>query len=287
MQNRDGTLPRTRRLALVLLSGLVIALLVGIASLAGILYRTELYPDGIRVSFTVTDAINLAVGLPLLLGSIWLMQRSKLLGLVCLPGALFFFLYIYLPYLIAVPFNQLFLVYLAIVTLSAYTLVVLVTGIAGDVVRQTLQDLVPARTSGGILVALALLIFVRQTALVVTALANQTPVAVQELAVWIDDLAIASPFLLVVGIQLWRRRAFGYAAGGGILLAYGSLALGVIPLLVAESIATAVPIDVGGIVVLTVMALVCLVLFMFFVRAFVRPPGATAPPVSPALHKNA
>ena len=157
------------------------------------------------------------------------------------------------------------LFHLAVLVFTA-TLIGLVASIDGEVVRRRLTGLVPARTSGGILAGLAILTIVRQAALIVTALATQAPVHVQELAVWIDDFTVGVPAVLVGGILLWRRKALGHVAGAGLLLAYGVLALGVIPFMVLEARYTASRIDAAGIVLVLVMAALCFTPFGFFVR---------------------
>lgn len=48
-------------------------------------------------------------------------------------------------------------------------------------------------------------------------------------------MVIAVLVLLVVGVQPWRCAPLGYAAGPGLLLGYGLLALSVIPFFVAEA----------------------------------------------------
>jgi hypothetical protein len=260
-------LPITRDLTLAYVLSLTVALIMTVASIVGLLYQTVIYPTGeLLLSFAPSDAFNLVVGLPILLGSMWLARRGKLIGLLCWPGALFYVLYMYVPYVISVPFNVLFLPYLVLVALSAYTLIGLVASIDGEVVRQRLNGFAPARTSGGILVGLAILIIVRQTALIVTALTSQTPLDTLELPPWITDFTVAIPMLLVGGTLLWRHEALGYVAGAGLLLGYGVLALSVIPFMVLQARSTASPIDVAGIVVVLVMAALCFIPFAFFVR---------------------
>jgi hypothetical protein len=267
MGSPSDSLPVTRHLTLAYVVSFLIAFIMAAASVAGLLYRTAIYPtDELLLSFAPSDAFNLVVGLPILLGSMWLARRGVLIGLLCWPGALFYVLYMYIPYVIGVPFNVLFLPYLVLVALSAYTLIGLVASIDGELVRQRLTGAVPARASGGILAGLALLIIVRQIAVIVTALTSRTPVDTAELSSWIADFTLAIPLLLVSGILLWRRQALGYVAGAGLLLGYGVLALSLIPFFVLQARYTASPVDVAGMVVVLVMAALCFVPFAFFVR---------------------
>jgi hypothetical protein len=266
-ESRPTGLAVTRDLTPAYVLSLIVALIMAAASVVGLLYQTVIYPgDELLLSFVPNDAFNLAVGLPLLLASMWLARRGELIGLLSWPGALFYVLYMYVPYVIGVPFNVLFLPYLILVTLSAYTLIGLLASIDGQVVRQRLTGFVPVRTSAGILLGLAVLIIVRQTALIVTALTGQAPVATSEVSSWIADFTVAIPVLLIVGIQLLRRQALGYVAAAGLLLGYGVLALSVIPFFVVQARHSASPLDLASIVAVLVMAALCFMPLAFFVR---------------------
>jgi hypothetical protein len=255
-------LPVTRGLAPAYAATLIVALLMASASVAGIVYQTAIYPtDELRRWFVLNDVLNLVAGLPLLLGSMWLARRNRLVGLLCWPGILFYALYVYIAYVIAVPFGALFLAHLLIATLSAYTIIGLAVSIDGEAVRQRLTGLAPVRTAGGILLGLALLTIARQLGAILTALSNRMPVAPQEMATWITDLGVMCPVLIVAGIQMWRRKALGYVAGAGLLLQFGILALGLVPGLMSVK-----PVNVAGIVIVLIMAAICLTPFAFFVR---------------------
>ena len=61
------------------------------ASLAGVFFRLALIPGrgAARRAFLANDLVNLLIGLPILLGSLELAKRGKLIGLLFWPGALF------------------------------------------------------------------------------------------------------------------------------------------------------------------------------------------------------
>jgi hypothetical protein len=266
VESPPGTLPITRRLTVVYALSLVIALLMAVVSAAGLLYQTAVYPtEELRSWLVANDIYNLVVGLPLILVPVWLTRRGKLFGLLCWPGALLYVLYVYVSYVIGVPFGALLLPHLVLATLSAYTLIGLIVSIDGDAVRQRLMGTVPARATGGILLGLAILILLREIALIVTAVSSRSPVSPPELAQWIDDFIVGCPPLIVVGLELFRRKALGYVGGAGLLLAYGVLSLSLVPIMVSAS-----PIDVGGIVLVVIMAALCFAPFAFFVRGSIR-----------------
>jgi hypothetical protein len=107
-QQREARLPLRRDLALMYAISLLIALLMAAASIAGLLRPDVVYPaDELVRSFVPTDAATLFIGLPVLLGSIWLTWRGKLVGLLFWPGALLFVLYNYIVYVLGMPLNWL------------------------------------------------------------------------------------------------------------------------------------------------------------------------------------
>jgi len=242
--------------------------MVAIISIIGILYQHSLYPtENLLHSFLANDIVNLIAGLPLLLISIGLTWRGKLIGLLCWPGAIFYVLYVYFPYIICVPFNILFLPYLILFSLSIYTLIGIIVSIDGNAVRKHVSDIVPAKISGGILIGLSILIVLRQTGLIINALINQTLIDPQELALWIDDLCIASPAMLISGFFLWKKKPIGYVVGAGFFIVYGVLSLGLISFLIIQSHLKNTPIELIAIVILALMAVICLIPFSFFVRS--------------------
>lgn len=273
--------PAAAPLAPAALASLVIALLIAGASSIGLLFPHAIYPRAAaQLAFVPSDWFMLVVGLPLLLGALALARRGSLVGLLCWTGMLFVVLYIYLPYVIAAPLSILFLAHLALVALSAATLIGLVATIDGEQVRRQFVR-GPARAGGGILAGLGLFILIRQVAVIGAALAGPAAVDPIERASWITDFLVAVPALLIVGVQLWRRTAFGYATGPGLLLGYGILALSVIPFFVAEARATGVTLDWVGVTVILAMAAICLAPFGSFARNMAAPRRGTEAHIRP------
>ena len=122
----------------------MVAILMSIVSLAGIFFQSAIYPTTkLRQSFVPNDVVNLFIGLPILLGSIWLTRNGKLLGLLFLPGALFYVVYNYVAYVIAMPINLMPLAYLVLVVLSAYAMIQVLASIDAKAVQQRLVSAVP------------------------------------------------------------------------------------------------------------------------------------------------
>jgi hypothetical protein len=245
---------------------LIIALLMTIASVAGLLAPDRIYPtQDLLQSFVTNDVINLFIGLPILLGSMWLAHHGKLIGLLFWPGALMVVLYNYIAYVFAMPPGWIFLLHLALFASSAYALIGLVASIDGETVRQRLTGAVPEKLSGGIVVGLGVLILIRVVSVIANATISQTAVPATELPVLISDFLLA-PAWAIGGVLLWRRKALGYVSGAGLLFQASMLFVGLIVFLLLQPLLTDAPFALMDIVVVSIMGLVCFVPFGLFVR---------------------
>ena len=268
-RKRDMSLPIKCNFALIYVLSSLITILIVVVSVIGLLYRDAIYPTkDLLQSFVPNDVVNLFIGVPILLGSMWLARRGKLIGLLCWPGALLFVLYNYIAYVFAMPLNVVFLLHLSLVTLSVYTVIGLVTSIDGAAVQQQLADSVPKRVAGGILTGLGILFFLRVIGVTVNAFVNQAPITETELAVQIADFLI-TPTWIIGGILLWRRKELGYVTGLGLLFQASMLFIGLIVFLLLQPFLTAAPFILTDVIVIFIMGLVCFIPFVLFVRGVV------------------
>ena len=200
----------------------------------------------------------------------WFARHGSLIGLLCWPGALFYILYVYTFYVLGVPFNILFLPYVVLVTLSTYTTIGLFASIDGEAVRQRLSGKVPARTTGGLFILIAILFMTVDVFLVVTTLASHAPVDATTKVSWIADFTIQLPALLVVGVLLWRREAFGYVAAPGLLIQGSVLNSGFALVLMFQALFTASPINAPFVALVFMIGAISFIFLVFFMRGAAR-----------------
>ena len=268
-QEHNTSLPIRGSLTLTYAFSLIIAILMVAASVAGLMCRAIIYPtDELLRTFVSNDVVNLFIGLPILLGSMWLARRGQLIGLLCWPGALLFVLYTYIIYVFAMPLNVAFLLHLALVTLSVYTIIGLVASIDGKATRRRLTGAVPERAAGGILAGLGVLFFLRVIGVIVSALTSQALIAETELAINVSDFVI-TPTWVIGGVLLWRREALGYVTGLGLLFQGSMLFIGLISFILLQPLLTAAPFILADVVVVFIMGLVTFIPFALFVRGVV------------------
>lgn len=287
------TLPLKRDLTLAYLTSLLVALLMVVVSVAGLVSGSaSLYgvdPDralGVSAStagvlvpgFLVQDVFNLVVGLPILVGALWLARRRSLIGLLLWPGALFYLAYTYLHYLVGAPFSALFLGYVGIVALSAYTTIGLVASIDGDTVRRRLTGSVRPRFVGGLLMGLALMTVGQDAGgAVATALAGGAPIDPLARGVWIADLTLGVPAMLIVGSLLWRPAALGYVAAAGLLLSFGMTSVAIAAMLALQPVLTGAPIDGATVIGLLIFGAVSWAPLALFARGTASQPVRAEP----------
>ena len=261
----DG-LPVTRKLTLIYALSLIIALFMTGASVAGLLFSTTLYPtEDLLQQSMPNDAVNLLIGLPILLGSMALARRGNLLGLLFWPGALFFVFYNYTAYVFGLPLNTVFPLCLVLAVMSAYTLIALVASIDARAVQQRLTGAIPEKLGGGALTVYGGLFLLLALGTMTQALTGQSTLPESELAVMVAD-ALMSPAWLVGGLLLWRRDALGYVAGAALLFHASALFVSVILVMLLQPLLTSAPFAVGDVIALSVMGLVCFIPFGLFLR---------------------
>ncbi|MGD1992745.1 MAG: hypothetical protein PVI59_06095 [Anaerolineae bacterium] len=267
---RPAALPVTRSLTLVYIFSLIIALLMTVASAVGLLFSDQLYPtEELWRSLVATDVLNLCIGLPILLGSIWCARRGKLLGLLFWPGALFYVLYHYIVYSFALPLNIGFLFSLLLLTLSAYTMAGLVASIDTNAVERRLSGAVLERVTGGVLAGLGIAFALLAIGTVLNGIVTRTPIPQAELALQISD-SIVSGACIIGGVLLWRREPLGYVTGAGLLFQVSMLFIGLLVHFILQPFLTGAPFPMIDFVVVFVMGLICFIPFVLFLRGVIR-----------------
>lgn len=277
--------PIRRDLSLAYIASIGVALVMTVASVAGLIWGATLYPmTDLKLFplFVGQDALNLIVGLPLLLGSMWLARRGSLIGLLLWPGALFYVAYDYGYYVLGAPINWFFLAYISLVTVSMYAAVAVVVSIDADTIRGRLSASVPHRVIGGFLAGLAVLFTTLWTALNVSALMSGTPLDDVARVVTIMDLTLQLPALFIGGILLWRGASIAYVVAPGLLLQAAAYLAGLSAITVLQEILIGAPIDPVAVAPGFIVATIGLVFIGGFVRGAARSSALRYARMSPA-----
>jgi hypothetical protein len=248
------------------LLSLIVAVLMGLLSMAGLITPERIYPfEESRQTFIPNDLVNLVIGLPILLGSIWLARRGALIGLLLWPGALLYVVYNYTAYLFGSQFGWSTAGYLALVLLSTSAIYILLGNMDQEAVKEELTGVVPAKTAGWVLTGFGLLFLFRALGLFVSAGIGQTALPVSEIGVLSADLVLAVIWI-AGGVTLLRKLPIGYVSGLGLLFVGSMLFIGLILFLLLQPILTEVPFDPVSVIIIFLMGLICFLPFGLFVR---------------------
>jgi hypothetical protein len=253
---------------------LVIAVLMAVSSIIGLIGKGLIYPtDDLLQTFLPNDVVNLIIGVPILLLSMWLTKKGKLIGLLLWPGALFYVTYNYIAYAFGLPFNLVFLPNLILVTLSAYTLILLLAGIQSEGIQAQLSGKVSEKITGFIIFGFGLVYVIRVLVMAVGANINKITIPEIELAPMIADF-IVCPAWIIGGLLLWRKKAFGYVSGLGLLFQSSMLFIALIIYMLIQPTLTGAEFSVIDLIVVALMGLVCFIPLGLFARGVVRKPNS-------------
>lgn len=219
-----GSLPRSllgASLATIALS--VVAAAVG-------LFVPGFYRDAavLRPQLYGQDALTLFVAVPAFALGLYAANRGSLRGHLAWVGVAGYLLYTYASYAFVTAFNELFVVYAALLWL---TLVVFVGGLLGldaDAVKRSLADL-PVGVYAAFETAFAALVAAMWLSDVVPAtLSGTVPASVADAGlptsvIYALDLGVVAPAFVLSAYWLWTRRAWGYALTAVLLVKVATL----------------------------------------------------------------
>jgi hypothetical protein len=160
------------------------------------------------------DSATLLVGIPLLIVGVVLARKGSLRGQLLLAGGLGYMLYTYTSYAFLSAYNEFFLIYVALFSLSLFAFILAMSGIDVNRISRA-SGRMPRR---GIAIFLALLAAFLGMAwlgrIVPPLLAGTPPLGLEAyttLVIQALDLGIIVPASAITAILLWQKRPWGYA----------------------------------------------------------------------------
>lgn len=201
----------------------VLAALMLAQSLLGLLFQAQ-YRDvaWIKVAWFGNDWVTLVIAVPLLIGALILVPRGSIRGLLLWLGMLGYAVYNYAYYLFGAALNAFFALYVAALLLAVATLILSLSRLDAAIVAASFRARTPVRPIGGYFVFVGIglgTVWLIMWAAYAFA-GRPTPIEPEAFKVVAAiDLALIVPPLLLGGVLLWRREAWGYvlAAMTGIL----------------------------------------------------------------------
>ena len=214
----------------------VLLVATGVATITALAMPELLHGPAVMVgSMRGTALVMLSLAVPIVIVGMAAARRGGLLGVVAWIGGVAFIAYQGWMFLFAVPFNGLFLVYLAMFAFGFWGLVALLVGVPAKAYASSFAATLPARLLAGWMIASCVAFYALWLKNVVPASFDSVDPAflagtgMVTPTNYVLDMALFLPFTIAVAVALWRRTSWGLVVGGAMLL-----------MLTLESIAIAV-----------------------------------------------
>ncbi len=187
------------------------------------------------------DVVTLFMGIPLLFISMGLYRKNLLRGKLLLAGTLAYFLYTYTSYLMLVDFNSLFLVYVALFSLSLFALILSLMSIEVVSLPGHFSNKLPRKSIASFLFLLASFLLIAWLGRVGPSLLDgQPPVGLDNsttLVIQALDLGLVVPLSYLAAFLLLKRNAWGYLLSSVVLLKGFTLGTALCAMIVGQLIA--------------------------------------------------
>lgn len=217
------------------------------------------------------DLVTLILGLSLLAVSFWLASRGSLRGRLLLTGTLGFILYTYISMCFGAAYNQLFLVYVALFSLSLYAFILSMMSFDLATLPAHFSEKLPRRGIAGMLIFTAAFLALAWLGRIaatfspgaIPALENGASMFIQAM-----DLALILPLCVLAAVLLVRRSPWGYLLASVAVLKFVTMGLAV-SLMGLNQARVGAPVSAVELVVFPIITLLNLALAVLLLRSVI------------------
>ncbi len=203
------------------LFSILVAILSAAASAGGLFIGGLYRRDTVWASSQLrgNDLVTLAVAVPLLVVALVLAERGSAGARLVRLGVLAYMAYNYAFYLFGAAFNEFFLIYVAVFSLSLGALILGLAAVDAAAIARLFRERTPVKGIAGYMVFIAAFLgfnwafrtmgFLATGRIPQDILNSGLPTAI----VYAIDLSLLVPALASVAALLWKRRPWGYVLG--------------------------------------------------------------------------
>ncbi len=215
------------------------------------------------------DIVTLLVGVPLLIAGVLWSRKGSLRGKLLLTGGLGYFLYTYASMSFLAAFNILFLVYVALFSLSLIGFIMAFSELDPNEVVNHVSDRFPQRTVSAYFLVVAAFLTIAWLGLVVPPMLSGTPPAGLESAttmvIQAFDLGVIVPTSVITVYLLSRRYPWGIVLSSVLLLKLLTMGAALISMIVVQMLA-GVPVDLAVSAIFALISLSGIILAVMTLR---------------------
>ena len=171
--------------------------------------------ESYAVQAAAQDWVTLIIGLPLLIVSLVLYRKNSYRGKLLLTGVLGYFLYTYMSYSFLVTYNSIFLIYIAVFSLSLFGFILSFLELNINDIQTRIKKGFPAKSVSIFFIFIAVMLLFMWLGRIIPSISTGTaPEGLETyttLVIQAMDLGIIVPTALISAFTLLRRKNIGYA----------------------------------------------------------------------------
>lgn len=187
------------------------------------------------------DVVTLLIGIPLLITGVVLSRKGTLRGQLLLTGAFGYFLYTYGAMSFLTAFNPLFLVYVALFSLSLFGFILAMMKLDVGEVTRRISDGFPRRAISIYFIAIAVFLSLAWLGIVTLPSLTWTPPYGLESAITLViqaiDLGVIVPVSFVAAALLSRKSGWGYVLSAVLLIKVIMMGAALIAMIIGQLVA--------------------------------------------------
>lgn len=192
------------------------------------------------------DVVTLILGIPLLVTGLVLARKGSLRGRLLLTGTLAYMLYSYITYSFLSAFNEMFLVYVAIFSLSLFAFILALSGLDPDLVTRQINKTFPRRGLAIFMTLIGAFLTLAWLGRILPAqLAGLPPVGLESsttLGIQALDLAVIVPTAFLTAVLLWRSRPWGLTLAAVLIVKLLTMGAALVAMII-NMVLTGVPVS--------------------------------------------
>lgn len=187
------------------------------------------------------DIITVALGVPLLIVSLYLALKDSLRGRLLLTGTLGYFLYTYISYVFLWMYNPMFIVYVMLMSASFFAFTLLMMSFDIKNLSSAFNKKLPVKFLGGFQIFFAAALWLLWMGKIIPTITSGTvPVGLEHYTTLVIqglDLGFIVPIALLSGVLLIKRKPLGYLLSSVIIMKGFTMGAALTAMIISQYIA--------------------------------------------------
>jgi len=228
------------------------------------------YNDSISMAsqFRAQDIVTLIIGLPILIVSFILFNRNSLKGKLLLTGTIGYFLYTYVSYSFLAAYNKLFLIYVALMSLSLFCFIINFTSSELKDIKTHFSPKFPRKYIAISSVIMGIFICFLWLSMIISSI-NKVPHVLEHyttLVIQALDLGFIVPLSILSGILLLLNKSLGYLLSPVIIIKGVTLLLAITMMAIFQVI-SGVNVSIIELIMFPLFAMICIINMFLILRS--------------------